>query len=794
MGMKVSEQWLREWVDPGLSSAELAAQLTMAGLEVDHLESAAPAFDRVVVGRVVEVVPHPDADRLRVVTVDIGQAESLRIVCGAPNVAVGMCAPTALIGAALPGGLTIKKSKLRGVESQGMLCSAKELGLAESSEGLLPLPTDSRPGQNVRELLALDDSVIEIELTPNRGDCLGMEGIAREVAALNRCDFQPLSAYEIPAVLDDVFPVTLLDPADCPCYVGRVIRGVNPAAETPLWMKERLRRAGIRSLGPLVDVTNYVMLELGQPMHAFDLGRLTGGIEVRRARPGDRLELLNGMVIEPDVETLLITDHHGPLALAGIMGGEISSCTATTRDVFLESAFFTPSSLAGRARRYGLQTDSSYRFERGVDPQLQRRAAERATRLLIDMAGGQPGPVIEVVSSEHLPVEPAIRLRPGRLRKLLGMDIPTVQIEDILRRLGMAVSIDVDHWLVVPPSSRFDIALEADLIEEIIRVYGYNRAPSNRPLTRLEIPPQPEGRVRLERFRETLVQRGFQEAITYSFVDPDFQRRLDPKREPLALANPISADLAVMRTSLWPGLLKALIYNQKRQQSRVRLFEHGLNFIREGGVLRQEPWIGGVITGAVLPEQWGVPARPADFFDLKADVEALLTLTGESAAFAFVAAPHPALHPGRSARIDRAGEPIGWLGALHPQVVRELDVEGDAFVFELRLAGAQPARRPVFEELSRFPTSRRDLAIVVDERVTAQAVQDVIRQRGGNLLREVWLFDVYRGKGIAEGQKSLAFGLNLQDFSHNLTDHVIEEAMSGILAGLAEQFGATLRI
>jgi phenylalanyl-tRNA synthetase beta chain len=792
--MKVSEQWLREWVDPPCSRNELAAQLTMAGLEVDHVEPAAPPFEQVVVGRVVALIPHPDADRLRVATVDIGQVEPLQIVCGASNVAVGLCAPTALIGAVLPGGLILKKSRLRGVESQGMLCSAKELGLAESSDGLLPLPANSRPGQNVRELLALDDAIIEIELTPNRGDCLGMEGIAREVAALNRCEFRPLPTDEVPAVLDDVFPVTLLDPADGPRYVGRVIRGVDPAAETPLWMKERLRRAGVRSLGPLVDVTNYVMLELGQPMHAFDLGRLTGGIEVRRARPGDRLELLNGAVVEPDVETLLIADQHGPLALAGIMGGEISSCTDATRDVFLESAFFNPARIAGRARRYGLQTDSAYRFERGVDPQLQRRAAERATRLLIGMAGGQPGPIIEAVSPGHLPAEPAIRLRPHRLNKLLGMAIPVAQVEDILRRLGMAVSVEVDHWLVVPPSSRFDIALEVDLIEEIVRVYGYDQAPSNRPLTRLEMPSQPEGRVELERLRETLVQRGFQEAITYSFVDPDFQQRLDPEREPLALANPISADLAVMRTSLWPGLLKALIYNQKRQQTRVRLFEHGLNFIPEGGALRQEPYIGGVITGSALPEQWGVPARPADFFDLKADVEALLALAGEPDSLTFVAAAHPALHPGQSARIDRAGVLIGWMGTLHPQVARDLDVEGDVFVFELRLAGVQSARLPAFGELSRFPASRRDLAVVVDERVTAQAVQEVIRQRGGDLLREVWLFDVYRGKGIADGQKSLAFGLNLQDFSRNLTDHVVEEAVSGILAGLAEQFGATLRI
>lgn len=792
--MKVSEQWLREWVDPAISSAELVAQLTMAGLEVDSVEPAAPPFEKVVVGRVIDLIPHPDADRLWVATVAVGGAEPLQIVCGAPNVAVGLCAPAALIGAVLPGGLKIRPSKLRGVESQGMLCSAKELGLAESSDGLLPLPTDSRPGQNVRELLALDDTLIEIELTPNRGDCLGMEGIAREVATLNRREFRPLPVEAVEPVLDAVFPVTLLDPADCPRYVGRVIRNVDPAAETPLWMKERLRRAGMRSLGPLVDVTNYVMLELGQPMHAFDLGRLSGGIEVRRARPGDRLELLNGVVVEPDAETLLITDHAGPLALAGIMGGEISSCTDATRDVFLESAFFAPASMAGRARRYGLQTDSSYRFERGVDPQLQRRAAERATRLLIDMAGGQPGPIVEAVSSDHLPAEPAIRLRPERIRKLLGMDVPAAEVEGILRRLGMAVAVEMDHWLVAPPSSRFDIALEVDLIEEVARIYGYDRLPGNRPLTRLEMPPQPEGQIGLERFRETLAQRGFQEAITYSFVDPVFQKCLDPEREPLALANPISADLAVMRTSLWPGLLKALIHNQKRQQPRVRLFEYGLNFVPADDGLLQEPYIGGVAAGTALPEQWGAPARPVDFFDLKADVEALLTLTGEPEAFVFVAAAHPALHPGQSARIERAGAVMGWLGALHPRVARELDVEGDAFAFELRLAGLQPARVPAFRELSRFPASRRDIAIVVDEAVSARAIQDCVRQHGGELLREVRLFDVYRGKGVPEGRKSLALGLILQDFSRNLTDSVVEETVSGIIAGLAEQFDATLRV
>ena len=792
--MKVSEQWLRDWVDLQLSSAELAARLTMAGLEVDNIEPAAPAFEHVVVGRVVGLVPHPDADRLRVASVDVGNAEPLQVVCGAPNVAVGMCAPTALIGAVLPGDFKIKPSKLRGVPSQGMLCSAKELGLAESSDGLLPLAADSRPGQDVRELLALDDALLEIELTPNRGDCLGMEGIAREVAALIDYEFRPLPVAAVAPAVDAIFPVTLTDPADCPRYIGRVVRGVDPSAKTPLWMQERLRRAGVRSLGPLVDVTNYVMLELGQPMHAFDLNRLAGGIEVRRARPGDRLELLNGVVVEPDAETLLIADRAGPLALAGIMGGEISACTDATRNVFLESAFFTPASIAGRARRYGLQTDSSYRFERGVDSQLQRRAAERATRLLIDMAGGEPGPIIEAVSPEQVPSQPAIRLRSERIRKLLGMEVPASEVENILRRLGMVVAVEAEGWRVIPPSSRFDVALEADLIEEIARIHGYSRVPSNRPLTRLAMSPQPENRVSLERFAAALVQRGFQEAITYSFVDPAFQKILDPEREPLALANPISADLAVMRASLWPGLLKALIHNQKRQQPRVRLFEHGLNFVPTAEGLRQEPYLGGVAVGLALPEQWGLSKRPLDFFDLKADVEALLALTGEPEAFSYVAAQHPALHPGQSARIERAGATVGWLGALHPRAARELDVEGDACVFELRLASLQPARVPSFRDLSRFPSSRRDIAIVIDEAVAVQAICDCVRQRGGELLRAVRLFDDYRGKEVPKGRKSLALGLILQDFSRNLTDHVVEETVAGIIAGLTEQFDATLRV
>lgn len=792
--MKVSELWLREWVDPPVSTADLAAQLTMAGLEVDGVKPAAPVFSHVVVGRVLEVVPHPHAERLRICTVDAGQAEPLQIVCGAANVQVGMCAPTALPGALLPGGQQIESSRLRDVKSQGMLCSARELGLGEDSEGLLALEVDSVPGTDLHQWLRLDDQLIEIDLTPNRGDCLSVNGIAREVGVLNRLPLTELPADPVEAVLDSRFPVEIQAPADCPRYAGRVIRNVNARAQTPLWMRERLRRCGLRSLGPLVDVTNYVMLELGQPMHAFDLHRLSGGIVVRRARQGEELELLNGSRVELNGETLLIADQTGPLALAGIMGGEASSVTDDTHDIFLESAFFTPLSIAGRARRYGLHTDSSHRFERGVDPQLQARAIERATRLLLDITGGQPGPVIDRISSEHLPAESAIRLQPERINRLLGLNIPPDTVSQILTGLGMAVAEEGNTWLVVPPSFRFDITLEADLIEEIGRIYGYGRLPSHHPLTRSEVNPRPEGEVSLSRLREVLIQRGFHEAITYSFVDPAFQKTLDPEREPIALANPISTDLAVMRTSLWSGLLKALVYNQKRQQSRVRLFETGLGFVKGDQGIVQDLHIGGVVCGEVLSEQWAEPKREADFFDVKGDVEALLAMTGQPEDFSFAVGRHPALHPGQAARIERKGSLVGWIGALHPSVARELDLEGRVFVFELQVDAIRQARVPQFIELSKFPAIRRDIAVLVDEQISAQAVQDCICLHGGELLREIHLFDLYRGKGIPEGRKSLAFGLILQDFSRTLTDYDVDKIISNIVSGLTNQLSATLRV
>jgi len=790
--MRISEQWLREWVDPPVTNAELAAQLTMAGLEVDSIEPAAPNFTGVVVGRVIALTPHPDAERLRVAQVDIGQPEPLQIVCGAPNVQVGMHAPTALVGALLPGEQRIKPTELRGVASQGMLCSAQELGLADSVDGLLVLAADSVPGADLRQYLALDDPITEIDLTPNRGDCLSMAGVAREVGVLNRCPVTSPAITPVPPSLDATFAVTLSAPVACPRYAGRVIRGVDPTAKTPWWLRERLRRAGLRALSPLVDVTNYVMLELGQPLHAFDLARLTGGIEVRHARPGETLTLLDGSSVELDADTLLICDANGPLALAGIMGGAASAVDDTTRDIFLESAFFAPTAIAGRARRYGLRTDASHRFERGVDPQLQVQALERATSLLLDIAGGSAGPLTEIVEPAHLPVAPTIRLRAERITRLLGLAFEPTEVSDILQRLGMTLTPESECWQVIPPPFRFDIALEADLIEEIGRIYGYNRLPGKRPSLPLIFDSQPEAQISLTRVRETLIQRGFHEAITYSFVDPAFQELLDPEREPIALANPISADLSVMRTSLWPGLIKALIYNQKRQQSRIRLFECGQNFIPAGQTVQQDAYIGGVVCGEALAEQWGEPRRAVDFFDLKADVEALLSLGDQG--FAFEAALYPALHPGQSARIVGPAGPIGWIGALHPQVEHTLELENHVYVFELRTADIRQARLPTFRELSKFPVSRRDIAIVVPESVTAQAVFGCIRAHSTDVLRDVRLFDVYRGKGIAKGYKSMALGLILQDFSRNLTDALVDQIVSDIVAGLTQQLGATLRV
>jgi phenylalanyl-tRNA synthetase beta chain len=791
--MKFSEQWLREWVNPPISTAELAEQLTMAGLEVDAIEAVAGEFDQVVVGEVISLEKHPDADKLRVCQVHVGDSTPLQIVCGAVNVHVGMKAPVALIGASLPGDFKIKKSKLRGVESFGMLCSAKELGLAESSEGLLPLAADAPVGQPIRDYLQLDDVSIELGLTPNRGDCLGIEGVAREVAVLNLLEVSGPQIESVEATIKDTFAVKLTAEADCPQYCGRVIRGIKPAATTPLWMQERLRRSGLRSLSPVVDVTNYVLLELGQPMHAFDLAKLQGGIDVRHAKQGEKLLLLDGQTIELLPGTLVIADASGPLALAGIMGGEESAVHDDTVDIFLESAFFNPLSIAGKARSYGLHTDSSHRFERGVSPELQPRAMERATQLLLDIVGGKPGPIMHVASKAHLPVRSAITLRETRVGHVLGTELPGDEISSILTRLGMLLASNKTGWSVTPPAFRFDITIEEDLIEEVARVYGYNRLTLQQPISPMQMGSLPEANLAMRRIREVLVDQGFQEAVTYSFVDPRFQQALDPGVTAIALANPISAEMSVMRTNLWAGLAQAVQYNLNRQQNRLFLFECGLKFVQQPTDLKQEMVLAGLLTGTAVPKQWGEAKRAADFYDAKGTLELLFELTGCSSSFSFLSGKHQALHPGQTAQIQRDGEHVGWLGAIHPQVAKSLDIDQTMYLFELTTDSLQRGSLPAYQAVSKYPAIRRDLAIVVDRSISAQNVQDCVRKAAPQTLVKVELFDMYTGEGIDSGRKSLALGLTLQDLSRTLTDSDVDAVMERVIKVLQADVGATLR-
>ncbi len=792
--MKFSEQWLREWVNPPLSTEQLSTQLTMAGLEVDAIEAVAGEFTHVVVAEVLKVEPHPDADKLRVCQVNIGKTESVTIVCGAANVRQGLRVPAALIGAQLPGDLKIKKSKLRGVESHGMLCSAKELGVAEQAEGLLELPLDAPVGQDIRAYLKFDDVSIELGLTPNRSDCLSVLGIAREVAALNKLELKRPEIKPVSVTSKDVLPVMLEAKADCPRYAGRIIRGINPAAETPIWMQEHLRRSGLRSLGPVVDVTNYILLELGQPMHAFDLQKISDRIMVRHARKGEQIKLLDGQTIALSEGTLVITDAKQVLAMAGVMGGDSSAVSDVTRDIFLESAFFSPLAIAGRARSYGLHTDSSHRFERGVDPVLQVQALERASALLLEIIGGKAGPVVEVAESTLLPLRSPITLHPSRIEKVLGIAMSPEQVEDILSRLGMNLVVVGQDWQVTPPSHRFDMSIEEDLIEELGRVYGYNQLPNTRPQGQMRIGARPESRLNPRQLRRLLVDRGYQEAITYSFVSEDLQAKLDPEHTPVALANPISAELSMMRTSLWPGLVQALQYNLNRQQSRVALFEVGLRFIKADSGLRQEKVVAGVVTGSRYPKQWGLPATMVDFHDLKGDVEAVLAMTAEAQAYTFSAKPHPVLHPGQSALIshEKKGD-VGWVGALHPGLIKELGLSQQVYLFELPLSAMATTRVPAFEPLSRFPAIRRDLAIVVDRTISALNVQETIKKSAPGTLTNLELFDIYTGEGIDSGRKSLALGLTFQDLSRTLTDNDIETAMGRILGVLKSELKATLR-
>lgn len=789
--MQFSEQRLRALVNPDVDTATLAHQLTMAGLEVDAIVPVAPAFNGVVIGEILSAEQHPNADKLRVTLVNIGAEQPLQIVCGAINARPGIRIPVATVGAVLPGEFRIKDAKLRGVDSFGMLCAEQELGLAESSDGLWELPADAPIGQDIRQYLQLDDNLIELGLTPNRGDCLSIRGLARETAAVFGVDQRIEAIAVVPATHERRISVSVEAAAACPRYVARVIDGIDNDKASPLWLIEALRRSGVRSLGPVVDVTNFVMLELGQPMHAFDGAHISGGLLVRQARAGEALTLLDGQTLSLREQSLVIADHDQALALAGIMGGQSSAVSNATTSIVLEAAFFQPLALAGEARRYGLHTDSSHRFERGVDFELPRLAIERATGLLLDLVGGAAGPVAEVSDLAQLPSRAAIGLRAQRISQVLGFVLTDADVVAYLSRLGCTVTAAEQGWQVVPPSHRFDLTIEVDLIEELARLYGYNRLPVTAPMAPIRLLPQPENQTSLRRLKRALVDMGYQEAITFSFIEAGLQQQFDPGVSPWALANPLSAELAVMRTSLWPGLAMAVLHNQSRQQSRVRLFEAGLRFTPTADGLEQVPMLAGIVSGDACSASWNNPKNSLDFFDVKGNIESLLQLCGVAGEFS--ATTHAVLHPGQSAVITVEGAVIGCLGALHPSVIEALGLSGPVYVFELQQSALLQGSLPQFKSLSRFPAVSRDLALLVPDSVAAAEILSVVRQNAGDVLRDLSVFDVYRGRGVADQHYSLALSLTWQDPERTLLDAEIQAFVENILQSASSTCGALLR-
>jgi phenylalanyl-tRNA synthetase beta chain len=786
--MIFSEQWLREWVNPSLSSEMLAEQLTMAGLEVDAITPVAGSFEGVVVAEIVSAEQHPDADKLRVCTVNAGD-ETVQIVCGAPNARVGLKAPLARLGAVLPGNFKIKKAKLRGLESQGMLCAAAELTLSEEKDGLLELAPDAPVGQDLRDYLALDDVTLELGLTPNRADCLGIAGIARDVAVLNQLMACEPTVEPIPPTIDTTFPVEVTASAQCPRYLGRVIENVDLTATTPLYMAERLRRSGLRTIDPVVDVTNYVMLEMGQPLHAFDLDTLSGGILVRESMPDESMTLLDGSEITLTEGTLVIADQQRPLALAGIMGGANSGVTAETRSIFLESAFFTPTAIAGRARSYGLHTDASHRYERGVDWQLQRRAIERATELLLAVAGGSAGAITEVVSSEDLPLQSTLVLRAERVERVLGLAMPEDEVTRILQGLGFTVTFDgSSSWSCVAPSWRFDMSQEVDLIEELARVHGYNRLPTSHIEAKLQISPVSEALRSLRTLRQGLVARGFQEAITFSFVAPEQQAVFWPEAAAVKVKNPISSEMSEMRLGLLTGLAGAVAHNVKRQNSRVRLFETGNRFTH-GQPYSEQVMLGIAISGTKASENWADDSSRVDFFDMKGEIEQILM----GAEVTFTTSCHAGLHDGQTADIRLNGSMIGYLGTVHPQAAKLLDIPANTVFAELDLNAVRQGRVPSYEDISRFPETRRDIAVVVRRELEVGEVLSAVRDVAGPALADLNLFDIYTGSGVSDDQKSVALGLTFRDRSRTLDDEEVSAIVNQVIDFLKENFDAELR-
>lgn len=791
--MKISENWLRTWVNPAIDSETLSDQLTMLGLEVDELAPVAKPFTGVVVGEVLTVEQHPDADRLRVTTVNIGSGEPLQIVCGAPNVRAGMKAPVATIGAVLPGDFKIKKGKLRGVESQGMLCGASEIDLEDKIDGLLELPTDAPVGVNIREYLKLDDNVIDISITPNRGDCFSIRGIAREIAVINQLQMNEPDIKSVDATIADEKKV-VISTEGAPRYLGRVIKNVNVKAATPEWMEQALARSGIRTHSILVDVTNYVLMELGQPMHAFDLAKIEGTVHVRQAQPQEKLQLLNDQEVELQEDIMVIADDQKALAIAGIMGGLASSVTDNTTDIFLESAFFAPLAIAGRARRFGLHTDSSQRYERGVDFELPLIAMNRASQLIQELAGGEFGPITVAEKTEILPKREAIELKQAQVDQLLGYQLTADFIADALTRLGCEVTVKAEgEWNVVPPSHRYDMAIYQDLIEEVARIDGYDNIQISLPSMDVQLAKY-QDQFEIAELRQTIVTLGYQEAISFSFADAKLEKQLNPQVNPLMLANPISSDLAAMRSTLLSSLIPCVQYNLNRQQSRVRFFELGLRFDYQDAKsiedLKQIPTLALVAVGSQQLESWHVKPQPMDFFDFKGEIEEILA--AGRVKVEYVRSERAWLHPGQSAEILVDGQSIGYLGRLHPSLENELDLS-TTWVAELDQAAVLQSYVSNFTELSRFPSIRRDIALLISDNINVRDIQQLIEKTGGELLDSTWLFDVYTGQGVEEGKRSLAFALLWQHPSRTLEDAEIKSGMDNIIQVLENTYQATLR-
>ncbi len=791
--MKIAESWLREWVDPDLGTDELAHELTMLGHEVDGVEVEGAGIEAVVVAEVVECGKHPDADKLSVCKVSDGGDELIDIVCGAPNVRVGMKTPLAKPGVKLPNGMKLRKAKIRGVVSNGMLCSAIELGLGDESDGIMDLPADAAVGQPLVDFLQLPDAVIDLDLTPNRGDCFSVLGIARDVSALSGAALKDAEVTSVKATITDTHPVELVEPAGCPRFAGRLIKGIDPAARSPVWMLERLRRAGLRGISPVVDITNYVMLELGQPLHAYDAALLNGPIRPRLAISGEKVTLLDEKEVELNDDTMIITDDSGPIGIAGMMGGLSTAVSDKTTDVFFEAAFWPQDFMAGRARAYGMHTDASMRFERGVDPGGQARAIERATELLVAVSGGDAGPLVDEVVAEHMPQRDAIALRRERIERLLGLAIDDQEVERILGSLAMVLEPTDEGWKVSAPSHRFDMQYEVDLIEEIARIHGYDSIPETTLSAQSPLETVTESTIEMERAAATLIGRDYQEIITYSFIDAEANKRFSGVESSLVLSNPISSELSVMRSSLWPGMVAAAAANLARQQDRVRVFEASRSYHGELDAHTEVVRLAGLVTGPVAPEQWGTKPEGVDFFDIKADVEAVLALTGDTSDITFESTEHPALQPGQAAVIKRGDESLGVIGKLHPRLAKQYDLKRGVFLFELDAAKALASAAPEAQAISKFPAIRRDIAVVVDDAVSANELVEAVASSAPELIRAVRIFDIYKGERIEAGRKSVAIGLILQETSRTLTDEDADTAMAAAIANLKNKFAAELR-